>query len=62
MTNQTLAVCSRCGRVIPVSESGEAGLIAAGAMVEFYYCADRTACDAARRARAEATLSRPHGV
>jgi len=41
--------CGRCGRDIPIEQSSEWQLVKDGTMmVEFYYCADREACDAAQ--------------
>jgi len=48
---ETLVTCNRCGRTILLSASSEAGLVAMGAMVEYYHCADREACNTPQRNR-----------
>lgn len=51
MMTETLVSCARCGRTIQLSASSEVGLVEAGVMVEFYHCADREACEAAKEER-----------
>jgi hypothetical protein len=49
----SVCVCARCARTIKVSESCEANH-GRGVLYEFFHCADRAACDAARDRREQA--------
>lgn len=48
--NETLCTCADCGRTIKLSESSESGH-GTDYLCEFFYCADRKACEVARMER-----------